>query len=398
MAENSLRKARIAVVGAGFAGASAIRRLPPALRRETLLIDKNAGFDFAPLIHEVAAGRLHPDSVRSHLPPPHTRECEFLQTEVASLGLEGKTLRTTSGPDIEYEYLVFATGSSASPPPENLSPHFRPFWSLADAVSLRDGISKTWREKNGATIAIAGGGTTGVELAAEMAHLLKYLKRRTTRPTEAKVVLLEAGDRLMGWLGPHFHRTAKSALERLGVEVRLDSPVEEASENGVKSGSEWIPADIRVWTAGHEISGPAAEIPGERDDAGRLRVDERLTIPTHPEAYLLGDAGVYEDPRHGPLPPTASVAVQQGPYAARDIARRVRSPKIKRPKFDFFDRGYIVSLGPGDAAAEAFGAKFAGRSAHALYRSVLLYYLKDRGGRALTAADWGMEKMGRLGF
>jgi len=398
VAENNLRKARIAVVGAGFAGASAIRALPPALRRETLLIDRNPTFDFAPLIHEVAAGRLHPDSVGSHIPPPHTRECEFLQTNITALDLERKTLHTTPGSDVEYEYLVLATGSSASPPPENLSPHFRSFWSLADAVSLRDTIAKVWREKNGATIAIAGGGTTGVELAAEMAHLLKYLKRRTSRPAEAKVVLLEAGDRLMGWLEPHFHRTATSALERLGVEIRLDSPVEEASEDGVKSGAEWVPANIRVWTAGHEISGPAAEIPGGRDAAGRLRVDERLTVPGHPEAYLLGDAGVYEDPRHGPLPPTASVAVQQGPYAARDIARRIRNPKTKRPKFDFFDRGYIVSLGPDNAAAETLGTKFTGRAAHALYRSVLLYYLKDRGGRALTAADWAMERMGRLGF
>ncbi len=397
MSKDSARRTRIAVVGAGFAGASAIRALPPALRRDTLLIDKNTALDFAPLIHEVAAGRLHPKSVVSKAPPSHTRGCEFLQTEAESLDLEARLLHTASGP-VEYEYLVLATGSSATPPPESLSPHFHRFWSLSDAVALRDDIARVWREKRGATIAIAGGGTTGVELAAEMAHLLGYLKRRTNRPSESKVVLLEAGGGLMGWLDPYFHRTAMEALERLGVEVRLDSPVEEAGEDGVKSGDEWIGADVRVWTAGHEISGLAAKLPGERDGAGRLRVGDRLTVPDHPEAYLLGDAGVYEDPRHGPLPPTASVAVQEGPFAARDIARRIRTPKSKRPKFDYFDRGYIVSLGPDAAAAEALGAKFSGRSAHALYRSVLLYYLKDRGGRALTAADWAMERVGRLGF
>lgn len=397
MSDDRQRKARVIVVGAGFAGASAIRRMPPGLRRDTLLIDRNLTFDFFPLIHEVAAGRLHPKSVASNIPPLSSAGCGFLQTDATSLDLEGKTLRTTSG-DIAYEYLVLATGSSASPPPEYLSPHFHAFWSLEDAVSLRDEVARTWREKRGADIAIAGGGTTGVELASEMAELLRYLKRRTNRPSPTKVVLLEASDRLMGWLDPYFHHAAMEALDQLGVEVRLGSPVEEAGPGGVKAGDEWIEADVRVWTAGHEISGLAAELSGDRDTAGRLRVDERLTVPDHPEVYLLGDAGVYTDPRLGSLPPTASVAVQQGPFAARDIARRVRNPKGKRPKFDFFDRGYIVSLGPNNAVAQTLGAKFTGRSAHALYRSVLLYYLKDRGGRALTTADWAMERMGRLGF
>lgn len=398
MAEQSRREARVAVVGAGFAGASAVRAVPHSLRRDTLLIDRSHTFDFFPLIHEVAAGRLHPKSIASKIPPP-SADCGFLKADALSLDLESKTLHTTSG-DVAYEYLVLATGSSAAPPPENLSPCFHTFWSLADAVSLRDAVAKTWRERRGATIAVAGGGTTGVELASEMAALLRYLKRRTARPRAApsKVVLLEASDRLMGWLDPYFHEAATHELAKLGIEVRLNAPVEEAGPEGVKAGDEWIPADVRVWTAGHEVSGLAAELPGGRDEAGRLRVGERLTVPDHPEIYLLGDAGVYEDPRLGPLPPTASVAVQQGPFAARDIARRVRDPKSKRPKFDFSDRGYIVSLGPGNAVAEALGTKFTGRAAHALYRSVLLYYLKDRGGRALTAADWAMERVGRLGF
>lgn len=397
MTESGGRRSQIVVVGAGFAGASLLASLPRSLRRETLLVDGNQDFDFVPLIHEVAAGRLHPSNVKRPIPPPGTEDCEFLQTSATGLNLENKTLKTDSG-DVRYEYLVVATGSVASPPPESFARHFRRFWSLQDAVELRDGISQIWREERSATVTIVGGGTTGVELAAEMGHLTRYLKRRAPRHAAAKVVLLEASQTLMGWLDPYFHRVAMKSLERLGVEVRLKSPVEGADEESVEVRGSRIPSDVRVWTAGHEVSGLAAELPGERDEAGRLRVGERLTIPDHPEVYLLGDAGVYEDSRHGPLPPTASVAVQQGPFAARDLTRRIRDPQNKRPAFDFFDRGYIVSLGPNDAAAEALGAKFSGPAAHALYRSVLLYYLRNRGGRALTTADWAMERIGRLGF
>ncbi|MGH3085752.1 MAG: NAD(P)/FAD-dependent oxidoreductase [Rubrobacteraceae bacterium] len=398
--ERRRRETRVVVVGAGFAGAALIRSLPQRLRRpgEVLLVDRASEFEFAPLIHEVAVGRLHPRSVVSKIPPLCTDRCAFLQAAATGLDPEEKVLHTTSG-EVRYEYLALATGSVAAPPPADLAPHFRSFWSLEDAVSLRDAVSKMWRERSLPTIAIAGGGTTGVELASEMAALLRYLRRRTAlRKQVPKVILLEATERLMGWLSPHFHDAAMKELRKLGVEVRLNAPVTEAAPDGVRAGGVWFPAGIRLWTAGHVISDLAAGLPGERDSSGRVRVGPRLTLPDHPEVYLLGDAAVYTDPRLGPLPPTASVAVQQGPFCARDLGRRVRNPQSKRPKFDFFDRGYVVSLGPGNAVAGALGAKFTGRAAHALFRSVLLYYLKDRGGRALTAADWAMERMGRLGF
>ena len=190
-------------------------------------------------------------------------------------------------------------------------------------------------------------------------------------------------------------------LTRLGVEVRVNAPVEEANEEGVRAGDEWLPARVRVWAAGIEVSDLVKELPGEHDPAGRVEVDEHLTLPGEEEVYVLGDAGLYEDPRHGPLPPTASVAVQQGPWAAQDLGRRLRgrAAPAERPPFDFFNRGYVVSLGPESAVAEALGIRLKGPAAQALYRSVLLYYLKGRRGRILTSADWAMERtVGRLGF
>jgi NADH dehydrogenase len=113
--------------------------------------------------------------------------------------------------------------------------------------------------------------------------------------------------------------------------------------------------------------------------------------------YVLGDAGTYEDPRYGSLPPTASIAVQQGPWAARDIGRRISGRR--RPAFDFFNRGYVVSLGPESAVGEAIGVKLRGPAAQALYRSIFLYYLKRSRDRVLTGADWAMERtVGRVGF
>jgi NADH:ubiquinone reductase (H+-translocating) len=401
------------VVGAGFGGASLIRNLPSALRRpgETLLLDREDEYSFIPLIHEVAAGRIHPDSVRSPIPPLCEGRCGFLKAEVSSVNLAERTLQTTSG-KIGYEYLVLAAGSGATRPPIGLAPHFQLFWTLGDALRLRGSLSEAWRTATSRTpetrpgdltVAIAGGGATGVELAAEIAVLFHYLRRRTPRNplAEPRVVVLEAEDRLIGWLDRYFHDVAMEQLARLGVEVRLNAPVDESNDEGLRAGAEWLPARVRVWAAGIDVPDLVREIPGEHDAVGRTAVGTHLTLAGHEEVYVLGDAGLYEDPHHGPLPPTASVAVQQGPWAARDLGRRLRgrTSPAERPPFGFFNRGYVVSLGPGSAVAEAAGVRFKGAAAQALYRSILLYYLKSRRDRILTASDWAMERtMGRLGF
>ncbi len=401
------------VVGAGFAGASLIRHLPPLLRKpgETLLIDRRQEYAFVPLIHEVAVGRVHPESVRSPIASLCPGACEFLQTEVSGIDLDERVLETPEGP-VGYEYLVLNPGSVAAEPGPKLHDYFQHFWSLGDALRLRSALSAAWQRATspgpppppGAlTVAIVGGGATGVELAAEVAALFDYLgKRSHRRPSEEpRVVLIEATHRLMEWLDPYFDDAARRALSDLGVEVRLNSPVGQASAEGVRAGEEWLKAATRVWTAGVEASPLVRELPGVHDAGGRSYVDQYLTLPEYPEVYVLGDAGLYTDPRIGPLPPTASVAVQQGPWAARDLRRRLRGAESKRgrPPFRFFDRGYVVSLGPESAVADAVGLRVRGAAAQALYRSVLLYYMKSRRDRILTGADWAMERtLGRVGF
>jgi NADH dehydrogenase len=409
---NTERRRRVVVVGAGFAGAALLRNLPPALRGpgQTLLIDRRREFTFVPLIHEVAVGRIHPESVISPISPLCKGSCDFLNTEVLGIDLEGRTLETPEGP-IGYEYLVLNPGSVAAEPTPHLQDHFQPFWSLDDALSLRTNLGAAWRAATSPgpsppgslTVAIVGGGATGVELAAEVATLFDYLGKRSYRePAQApRVVLIEATGRLMGWLDPYFDNVARKTLSDLGVEVRLNAPVLKANPDGVLAGDSWLEAGTRVWTAGVEASPLVKVLPGEHDATGRVHVDQHLTLPSYPEVYVLGDAGAYTEPRLGPLPPTASVAVQQGPWVARDLKRRVRGAASKRgrPPFRFFDRGYVVSLGPESAVADAVGLKLRGPAAQALYRSVLLYYLKSRRDRLLTGADWAMERtLGRVGF
>ena len=403
--------ARVVVVGAGFAGGSFLRNLPPALRRpgETLLVDRGEKYAFIPLIHEVAVGRVHPDSARTPITPNTDDSYNVLRAEVTGVDLQKNTLLTSSGA-IKYSYLVLAPGSVAAPPPEGLSEYFQTFWSLADALELRGALNRAWHASlsrevlppGRLTVAIVGGGATGVELAAEVAVLFDYLRKRTARvpAEEPRVVLFEATDRLMGWLDPYFHEVAVEELTRLGVEIRLNSPVTDADAEGVEAGNERLPASIRVWATGIRANPLIRDLPGEHDEAGRVSVSEHLTLPEHPEVYVLGDGGVYEHPRHGPLPPTASVAVQQGPYAARDVEWRLRGvPDERRRPFEFFDRGYVVSLGPESGVADPLGVKIKGRAAQALYRSVFLYYMKSSRGRLLTGADWAMERtLGRVGF
>lgn len=406
------RNVRLVIVGAGFAGASLVRNLPRELRspEATLLIDREDHYTFAPLLHEVAVGRIHPDSVRSGIAPLCKSRCSFSKTEVTGVDLPNKTLETTAG-KVRYEYLVLAAGGGVTRPPDGLGDHLQTFGRLEDALRLRGALNRAWwtaleSTRRGETppgtltVAVVGGGATGVELSAEMAALFDYLRKRSYRApaVRPRVVLLEATDRLMGWLDPYFHEAAIEHLSRVGVEVRLNANVEEATEDGVLAAGVWTPARTRVWTAGIEASHLVRGLPGEKDHMGRVRVDQHLTLPGYPEVYVLGDAGLYEDPRHGPLSPTASLAVQQGPWAARDLGRRVRGAR-RRPPFAFFNRGYVVSLGPENAVTDALGARFKGPAAQALYRSVLLYYLKSRRDRALTAADWAMERtLGRVGF
>ncbi|MBA2441266.1 MAG: NAD(P)/FAD-dependent oxidoreductase [Rubrobacter sp.] len=403
---DATRRARLVVVGAGFAGASLLAKLPAGLQRpgETLLVDRQEQWEFVPLIHEVAVGRVHPDTTRSPIAPLCKDRCGSLRAAATGVDLEARTLHTTAG-TVGYEYLVLAGGSSAAPPPEDMAGHFQTFWSLDDALLLRSSLASAWKrarrgepQPGGLTVALVGGGTTGVELAAEVAVLLRYLGKRSSRPLEdARVVLFEASDRLMGWLDPYFHEVAMERLLRLGVEVRLNTPVEAADPSGVGTPDGWVPAGTRVWTGGVRANPLVESLPVEKDAAGRALVGEYLTLPGHPEVYVLGDGGVYEDLRYGPLPPTASVAVQQGPWAARDLGARVRG--APRYLFDYFDRGYLVSLGPGDAVGRAAGAKVRGAAAHALYRSVFLYYQRGRRDRLLTGVDWAMSRaIGRLGF
>jgi NADH dehydrogenase len=410
---NVRRSARVVVLGAGFAGASLLRHLSEVLRRpgETLLIDRREEYTFVPLIHEVAVGRVHPRTVNSPIAPICAGACEFLHSEVSAIDLTQKTLETPEGP-VGYEYLVLNPGSVAAEPGPLLQDHFHSFWSLDDALRLRGTLGNAWRRATSPgpqppqgilTVAIVGGGATGVEVAAEVAALFDYLgKRSYRRPSEKpRVVLLEARHRLMDWLDPYFDSVARKTLSGLGVEVRLNTPVEMASAEGVLADEDWLKATTRVWTAGVEASPLVRSLPGEHDAAGRSHVGEHLTLPDHPEVYVLGDAGVYTDPRLGPLPPTASVAVQQGPWVARDLKRRLRGAESKRgrPPFRFFDRGYVVSLGPESAVADAVGLRLRGPAAQALYRSVLLYYMKSRRDRILTGADWAMERtLGRVGF
>jgi NADH:ubiquinone reductase (H+-translocating) len=403
--------ARVVVVGAGFAGGSFLRNLPAPLRRpgETLLVDRREEHEFVPLIHEVAVGRVHPNSTLTPTTPNGTAPTYgYLKADATGVDPDNKTLRTSAG-DVRYRYLVLAPGSIAASPPDGLAEHFHTFWSLSDALALRSSLNAAWKgalrgelQPGGLTVAIVGGGATGVELAAEIAALFDYLRKRSARSpsTRPRVMLLEATEHLMTWLDPYFHEVALEELTRLGVEVRLHAPVTHADVEGVEAGGEKLQAGIRVWAAGVSANPLARGLPGEHDGSWRARVDEHLTLPGYPEVYVLGDCSFYEHPRLGPLPPTASVAVQQGPYAARDVARRLRgAPEARRSPFRFFDRGYVVSLGPESAVADPLGVRLRGPAAQALYRSVFLYYMKSRRGRVLTGADWAMERtLGRVGF
>lgn len=400
-------RTHIVVVGGGFAGASFLRRLQPSLIHSARiwLIDRNEQYAYLPLIHEVATGRIHSEDVLSPIAPLcGGGRCKFINADVTDINLEERLIETDTG-QLSYDYLVLTPGTTAALPPRQLREHFLLFRNLEDAIELRETLNRCWMTCRGKdhpgelAVAIVGGGTTGVELAFELSSLFRYLRRLYpfSQRHHPRIVLLEAGDRLMQWLDPYFHRIAIQRLKESGVEVYLNTLVREADADSVQAGEKSIPARIKIWAGGVTTSPLIKNLPVQHASLGRVHVDRHLTLPAHPEVYVLGDAAAYRDPGHGVLPPTAAVAVQQGSWAARDI--KARRQGVPRKPFRYSYRGQVISMGPKGAIAEVPGAKFEGLAAQALYRGVLLYYLKNHRGRILTGADWIMDRaLGRIGF
>ncbi len=391
---------RVVIVGAGFGGLQAARALGHAPVQVTV-IDRRNHHLFQPLLYQVATADLSPAdiSVPIRAALRHQRNTEVLLAEVTGVDVEGR--RVLMGErSISYDYLVLATGAQHSYFGHDDWAQFAPgLKTTSDATAIRREVllafeaaeMETNPDKRQAllTFVIVGGGPTGVELAGAIAGLARKSIVRDFRhinSATARILLVEAGPRLLAAFPDKLARRARCELEHVGVEVRTGTAVEQADADGVVIAGERVAAQTVIWAAGVKASPAGTWLHAETDRTGRVLVERDLTLPGHPEIFVIGDTASVTE-RGKPLPGVAPVAMQQGRFVARVIRRRIAGVKERVP-FHYRDKGNLATVGRSFAIADLGIIKLSGFIAWVTWLVVHIFYLIGFRNRLLVMIQW----------
>jgi NADH:ubiquinone reductase (H+-translocating) len=391
---------RVVVIGAGFGGLEAVRGLDAAPVSVTVIDHKNHHL-FQPLLYQVATAVLSPADICAPIRVVLRHQChtEVLMAEVT--GVDTANRRVLLGDrSCPYDYLVIATGSGQSYFGHEEWERFAPgLKTTSDATLIRRKILLAFeaaemepdpeRRRSLLTFVVVGGGPTGVELTgaiAELAHKVLIGDFRHVNPASARVVLVEALGRILPSFPERLARKVHCKLQRLGVRVRTASPVESVDEDGVIIAGERLESKTVIWAAGVKASPAAQWVGAETDKAGRALVGEDLTLPSHPEIFIIGDtAGAKQDGK--PLPAVAPVAMQEGRYVAKAIRSRVAG-EAPPAAFRYFDKGYLATVGRAYAVASIKRFQFSGLFAWLIWAFVHITYLVTFRNRVLVMIQW----------
>jgi NADH:ubiquinone reductase (H+-translocating) len=407
---------RIAIVGGGFGGLAAAQ----ALRKvnvEVTLVDRTNHHLFQPLLYQLAASGLSMGDcaapIRGML--RHQRNAQVAMAEVTDVDPERGELTLDRGERIGYDSLIVACGAATSyfGHDEWAEPSFS-LKTLADAVELRDHILASFEEAERTsdadvqrrlqTFVVIGGGPTGIEIAGQLAVLSRHhMKGQFARfdPAATRIVVLDAGDRVLAAFSPKLSAKAAHELGELGVEVLEGARATAIDADGVtfeQDGKpERIEANTVIWAAGVQTAPFArtlADATGAAHDrGGRLEVAPDCSLPGHPEISVIGDAAAHPGPDGKPLPGLATVAIQQARHVAKGIASG--SPGATAP-FRYFDKGALAVIGRGRAICAVRGIELSGPLAFGTYLGVHLFYLGGVPGRRITVlSKWASTAFGR---
>ena len=391
----------VLILGGGFAGLYAARGLKRAPVRVTL-VDRRNHHLFQPMLYQVATAALNPSDIAAPIRSVLRNQpnVEVLLGEAASVDPVARRVRLTDGADSTYDYLIVATGARHSyfghENWEQLAPGLK---SIEDALQIRQRVllaferaerePDTVRRHAYLTFVVVGGGPTGVEMAGAVAELRRYALRRDFRridPTEATVLLLEGGPRLLPSYPPSLGDKAKQELRRLGVEVRTETLVTDIRPGSVAAAGWIIPTQTVIWAAGNVASPILRTLAAPLDHAGRVIVEPDCTIPGHPEVFVLGDAALFNHQEGGPLPGICPVAIQMGEYAARTIVGDLAGHP--RRAFHYWDKGQLAVIGRGRAVADIWKLHFAGFFAWLIWTFVHIFFLIGFRSRLLVMIQW----------
>jgi NADH:ubiquinone reductase (H+-translocating) len=397
-----VERERVVVIGAGFGGLAVAR----ALKREALevvVVDANNFHTFQPLLYQVATAGLDADDIAYPARGIFRRQrnVDIRMARVTAIDLEGRIVHLSRGAPLRYDHLVLAAGAvTATYGIEGVDEHAFGLKSLDDALALRAHVVERFEEAaidpgiidDGAlAVVVCGGGPTGVELSGALAELFHKVLARDFRELDigrARVVLVEAADRLLGTFTPRSSERARTTLERRGVEVLLGVGVEKVDVTSVHlSDGRRIPAHTLVWAAGVQASSLALTLGADTTRGGRLVVEADLSLPGHPEVSAIGDIAASRGPDGRPLPQVAQVAIQGGRHVARQIVHR-RAGTGTEP-FRYKDKGSMATIGRHDAVTELpNGWRFSGPIGWLAWLGLHLVYLMGFRNRANVLVNW----------
>jgi NADH:quinone reductase (non-electrogenic) len=398
--DSAAGRPRVVIVGAGFGGLYAARTLRRAPVELTVVDHRNHHL-FQPLLYQVATAGLSPGDIAYPIRAVLSRQrnARVLLAEAESVDLAARRVVLKDG-SLDYDYLVVATGVSDSyfghDEWKSDAPGLK---TLEDALEIRRRIlyaferaereADATRRRTLLTFVVVGGGPTGVELAGAIAEIARQVLVRDFRaidPREAKVLLIEAGPRVLPAYPEVLSAKAAAALVKLGVEVLTDSPVTTIEAQRVVAGEREIAAATTLWAAGVRAPAIARSLGVELDRSGRVLVEADLSVPGHPEIFVIGDLACFLHQTGTPLPGLAPVAIQQGRHAARAIRRDLRG-KPRKP-FHYLDKGTLATIGRAAAVADFGFVKISGFFAWLAYLFVHLFFLIGFRNRFVVMFEW----------
>lgn len=390
----------VVIVGAGFAGLNCAKRLGAVDGLAVHVIDRRNHHLFQPLLYQVAMAGLSPAEVAVPIRSLLSRyeNVHVIQAEATGIDVDAKSVQTSAGP-FPYDYLVLATGA--------LHAYFgRDEWevyapglkTIEQATEIRRRVLHAFesaevetdveRRRSLLSFVVVGGGPTGVELAGALGEMTRYTLARDFKridPKVTRIILIEAGPRILPTFDPDLSSRAARDLESLGVQVWTESAVTDVDAGGVWVGKERITAHTILWGAGVRASAIGSAVTPETDRQGRVRVGPDLSLKDDPSVFVAGDLAHFEQEGEA-LPGVATVALQQG----RHIAQTIRDECAGRPRtaFRYFDKGQMATIGRRRAVLQSGRVKLAGFPAWIAWLLVHIYYLSGFRNRLIVLFQW----------
>ncbi len=395
------RVKRVVIVGGGFGGLTAAKALGASGEADVTVVDRRNHHLFQPLLYQVAMAGLSPAEISAPIRSLLSKSANtsVRHERVLAVDPDRRCVTTESG-EIPYDVLVLAAGARHTYfGRDEWEEHAPGLKSLEEATEIRRRVllayeraeieSDPSKQKALLTFVVVGGGPTGVELAGALGEMSRFTLAadfRNIDPTLARVILVEAGPRILPSFRPAQAKRAMRDLEGLGVQVWTASAVTGVDASGVDVGAERIQAATTLWAAGVEASPLGRSLGAPLDRQGRVRVEEDLSVPGHPEIFVIGDQAHFEDGTGALLPGVAPVAMQQGDHVAQTILRdRVG---MGREPFRYRDRGQMATIGRSKALCDLGRVRFGGFPAWVAWLVVHIYFLVGFKNRLFVVAQW----------